>query len=418
MEPEVWTDRMLAALDNGVKGGRWYSLMDKVHARRTLEAAWQRVRSNAGAAGVDEQSVARFARDAQRYLDELSEALRRGSYRPQAVRRTYIPKAGGGRRPLGIPTVTDRVVQTALKLVLEPIFEREFCAWSYGFRPGCSAKDALRAVDGHLQEGATWVVDADLQSYFDTIPHDRLLGRLRERISDSRVLALIERYLQQGVMDGLSEWTPTRGTPQGAVLSPLLANVYLHEMDRTLGDRYRLVRYADDFVVLCTSEAEARDVLMAVQQWTCDNALVLHPDKTRLGDCRNPGEGFEFLGYRFEAGRRYVRRKSHRAIKDRIRQRTPRTRGNSIQQIVADLNPVLRGWFGYFQHAHPTTFGGLDGFVRRRLRAVLRRQQHRPGQGATHADHVRWPRRYFAELGLFTLATAHAQARRSRCGNT
>lgn len=418
VEPMVWTDRMLAALDNGVKGGRWYSLMDKVYAPATLRAAWRRVQANAGAAGVDGQSVERFAGQAERYLGELSEALRRGTYRPQPVRRVHIPKAGGGQRPLGIPVVKDRVVQGALKLVLEPIFERAFCPSSYGFRPGRSPKEALREVEGHLRAGYAWVVDADLERYFDTIPHERLLDRVRAYISDGRVLSLIERYLEQSVMDGLEEWTPIRGTPQGAVLSPLLANLYLHELDRMMEGRHRLVRFADDFVVLCASEAEAGAALETVTQWTRANGLALHPDKTRVGDCRVAGCGFDFLGYRFEAGRRYVRRKSERAIRDRIRERTRRTRGRSIKQIIAGLNPMLRGWFQYFQHAHPNTFRWLDGFVRRRLRAILRKQAKRPGRGATQADHQRWPNRYFAGLGLFTLKTAHAQARRSRCGNT
>jgi len=414
VEPEVWTDRMLAALDNGVKGGCWYSLMDKVHAKRTLEASWRRVRANAGAAGVDGESVKRFAANAERYLEELSTALREGRYQPQGVRRVYLPKPGGGQRPLGIPVVKDRIVQGALKLVLEPIFEREFCAWSYGFRPGRGAKDALREVDGLLKGGATWVVDADLKSYFDTIPHDRLMDRVRSRVRDGRVLKLIESYLKQEIMDGTQRWTPMQGSPQGAVLSPLLANLYLHEMDVELGERFRLVRYADDFVVLCTSEAEAQSALEAVQAWTQQNGLTLHPEKTHVGDARQPGQGFDFLGYRFEGGRRVVRRKSLNALCDRIRSKTRRSRGSSMKQIIADLNPMLRGWFAYFQHAHFWVFQRLDGMIRRRLRAIRRKQQKRPGRGSTHEDHRRWPNRYFAELGLFSLAAAHARASQSR----
>lgn len=414
VEPEVWTDRMLAALENGVKGGSWYSLMDKVHAKRTLEASWRRVQANAGAAGVDGVSVKRFAANAERYLEELSTALREGRYQPQGVRRVYLPKPGGGERPLGIPVVKDRIVQGALKRVLEPIFEREFCAWSYGFRPGRSAKDALREVNGLLQEGFTWVVDADLKSYFDTIPHDRLMERLRSRVRDGRVLKLIERYLKQEIMDGLERWTPTRGSPQGAVLSPLLANLYLHEMDVELGERFRLVRYADDFVVLCASEAEARAALDVIQGWTEENGLTLHPEKTHVGDARQPGQGFDFLGYRFEGGRRTVRRKSLQAIRGKIRSKTRRNRGNSMAQIVADLNPMLRGWFNYFQHAHFWVFERTDQLIRRRLRAIRRKQQKRPGRGQTYADHRRWPNRYFAELGLFSLAAAHRAARQSR----
>lgn len=405
---------MLAALENGVQGGCWYSLMDKVHAKRTLDASWRRVRANAGAAGVDGVSVKRFAAHAERYLEELSQALREGRYEPQGVRRVYLPKPGGGQRPLGIPVVKDRIVQGALKLVLEPIFESEFCAWSYGFRPGRSAKDALREVDGLLKEGFTWVVDADLKSYFDTIPHDRLLERVRSRIRDGRVLKLIERYLKQEILDGTERWTPTRGSPQGAVLSPLLANLYLHAMDVELGERYRLVRYADDFVVLCRDETAARAALDAVRSWTEANGLTLHPEKTHVGDARQPGQGFDFLGYRFEGGRRTVRRKSLAAIREKIRAKTRRSRGDSLEQIVADLNPMLRGWFNYFQHAQGRVFQDLDGLIRRRLRAIRRKQQKRPGQGRTHADHRQWPNRYFAELGLFSLTAAHAPASQSR----
>jgi len=418
VEPVVWTDPMLAALENGVKGGRWYSLMDKVCARRTLDASWKRVRRNKGAAGVDAVSVERFAAHAERYLDEVSEALRTGTYRPQGVRRVFIEKTGGGQRPLGIPTVKDRVVQGALKLVLEPIFEREFCSWSYGFRPGRSAKDALREVDGALKAGSTWVVDADLKSYFDTIPHERLMERVADRVSDGRVLKLIGVYLKQEIMGGLESWTPIQGTPQGAVLSPLLANLYLHEMDCLLGAQHHIVRYADDFVVLCATESEAGEALDKVAAWTEQAGLILHPDKTHVGDCREVGQGFEFLGYRFEAGHRTVRPKSLKSFKDRIRQRTRRTRGDSVKHIIEDINPMLRGWFGYFKHAHYWTFNTMDGFVRRRLRAVRRKQQKRPGQGHTFDDHQRWPNRYFAELGLFTLESAHRQASQSRCGNT
>lgn len=415
VDTTVWTERMLAALENGVTGGKWYSLMDKVYNRRVLEASWQRVRRNRGAAGVDRVSVERFAGQAEHYLEELSEALRTGTYRPQAVRRVEIPKGDGGVRPLGIPTVKDRVAQGALKAVLEPIFEREFRPSSYGFRPGRGCKDALRAVDRALREGFTWVVDADLARYFDSIPQAPLLARVAERVSDGRVLALIESYLGQDVLHGLERWTPTAGTPQGAVLSPLLANLYLHGLDEALEQAgHRLVRYADDFVVLCRSQAEAEAALARVRQWVEANGLRLHPEKTHVGNCLEPGQGFEFLGYRFEGGRRHVRRKSLQALKDRIRQRTRRTRAEALERIVADLNPMLRGWFEYFQHAHRWTFPRVDGFVRRRLRALLRKREKRPGFGRCSHDHRRWPNAFFAGLGLFTLTEAHRLARQSR----
>lgn len=416
VEPSVWTERMLDALVNGVTGGKWYSLWDKVCDRRTLEASWAAVARNQGAAGVDGVSVNRFAAQAERYLGEIEADLRAGSYRPEDVRRTYIPKAGGGQRPLGIPTVKDRIVQGALKRVLEPIFEWEFLDVSYGFRPGRSAKDALRTVDEWIKEGYTWVVDADLKSYFDTIPHAELMTKVARHISDGRVLDLISAYLGQGILEGLARWTPARGTPQGAVLSPLLANLYLHGLDRRMqAQGYRIARYADDFVILCTDELDARRALDQVQTWTQEHGLTLHPDKTQMGDCRQPGHGFDFLGYRFENGQRRVRAKSLHAIKDKIRAKTGRTRGESLTRIIADLNPVLKGWYGYFKHAYHPIFHILDGFLRRRLRALLRRQHRLHSRtGRSKADHGRWPNAFFAAQGLFTMTEAHALACQSR----
>ena len=414
VETAVWTERMLAALGNGVEGGKWYALMDKVYAPRTLWAAWKRVAANRGAAGVDRVSVKRFEAKAACYLRELETALRDGSYRPAPVRRTHIPK-GKETRPLGIPTVKDRVVQTALKLVLEPIYEKEFLPVSYGFRPQRGCKDALREVDRRLKAGYTWVVDADVASYFDTIPHSPLLACVKERVSDGRVLQLIQRFLEQDVLEGLHRWTPGAGTPQGAVLSPLLANLYLHSLDVALTRKGRaIVRYADDFVILCQSREEAEAALAEVADWMVQNGLALHPDKTRVGDCRIAGHGFEFLGYRFEGGRRYVRSKSLKALRDKIRQLTGRTRSGSLEGIIAELNPILQGWFGYFQHALRGTFRTIDSFVRRRLRAILRKREKRPGYGRTERDHRRWPNAFFAARGLFTLHEAYVLASQPR----
>jgi RNA-directed DNA polymerase len=415
MEASIWTDRMVSALDNGVKGGKWFSLIDKVIRPATLEIAWQRVARNKGAAGVDGQSVERFALHAERYLSELQASLADGSYRPQPVRRVEIPKADGKTRPLGIPTVKDRIVQAALKMVIEPIFEVQFRPGSYGFRPGRSCKDALREVDRLLKEGNTWVVDADLRSYFDTIPHERLMTLVEGSLSDGRVLTLIESFLHQEIMSGMARWQPTTGTPQGAVLSPLLANLYLHPLDLLMErNGYRMVRYADDFVILCATEAEARTALRQVTAWVTGNGLTLHPDKTRIGDSQQPGQGFDFLGYRFEAGRRFVRSESLKAFKDRVRQRTIRSRGDSLGRIIADLNPLLRGWFGYFKHARPRLFRRLDGFIRRRLRAILRKQERRPSMGRSEDDHRRWTNAFFADQGLFTLHAAFEAARDPR----
>ena len=415
VEASVWNERMLAALENGVKGGKWFSLIDKVYRAETLKVAWQKVAANGGAAGVDGQSVKQFAARAEMYLKELSIALERGTYRPMPVRRVEIAKGGGKHRPLGIPVVKDRIVQTALKSVLEPIFEREFLGMSYGFRPGRGCKDALREVERWLKEGYTFVVDADLRSYFDTIPHARLMERVKEHVSDGRVVELIEAFLQQDIIKDMERWTPTGGTPQGAVISPLLANIYMHALDCQMKQKgYRMVRYADDFVVLCRNAEQAQAALAEVTAWVEANGLSLNAEKTHVGDCRQEGQGFEFLGYRFEAGRRWVRRKSFKAVRDRIRIRTKRTRGDSLAKIIADLNPTLRGWFNYFKHAHPMTFSGMDGFVRRRLRAILRKQEKRPGIGRCRDDHQRWPNKFFATQGLFTMVTARELASQSR----
>jgi RNA-directed DNA polymerase len=415
VEASIWTERMLAALDNGVKGGKWFSLIDKVYNSRTLVAAWKKVAANNGAAGVDKISIKRFRLNAQVYLAELESALRDGTFEPSAVRRVLIPKDGKKMRPLGIPTVKDGIVQTALKMVLEPIFENDFLPMSYGFRPGRGCKDALREVDRLLKQGYTWVVDADVKSYFDSIPHDLLMECIEERISDGKVLHLIELFLKQEIMEGMKRWNPVSGTPQGAVLSPLLANVYLHQLDMVLCQHgFKMVRYADDWVVLCRKAKEAEMAMSRIQSWIANNGLQLSPEKTHVASSLQPENGFEFLGYRFEEGCRFVRKKSLKRFKDTIRLKTRRTRGDSIEQIISDLNPTIIGWFGYFKHAHHYTFSSLDGFIRRRLRAVLSKQQKRPDSGRTGKDHWLWPNAFFAERGLFTMHKAHVLARRSR----
>jgi len=406
---------MLAALDNGVKGGKWFSLIDKVYSEITLWLAWEQVQSNKGSAGIDQISVGRFEANASNYLHELHETLKEGTYKPQAVKRVYIPNAGGKRRPLGIPVVKDRIVQTAIKLVIEPIFENEFLESSYGFRPERGCKDALRQVEHLLKAGYVWVLDADLKSYFDTIPHNELMRHLESKVSDSKLLHLIESYLKQDIVDGLERWTPETGTPQGAVLSPLLANIYLHPLDQMLNQAgYQSVRYADDFVILCKSQQEAEIALVKVQEWVEEFRLELHPDKTHLGNCTQKGEGFEFLGYRFEAGRRYVRKKSLMSFRDKVRAKTKRNRPGSLKEIIDDLNPMLRGWFGYFKHAHRNTFKANDSFVRRRLRALILRRNKKKGWGMNINAHRKYPNTYFAKLELFTSHEAWAIACQSR----
>jgi RNA-directed DNA polymerase len=399
---------MLTALDEGVKGGVWFSLIDKVYAPRTLSAAWLRVKANDGAAGVDHVTVQMYERDIERHLAHLAEDLRTGRFRPQAIRRTWIDKPGSReRRPLGIPTVRDRIVQTALRVVLEPIFERDFAAQSYGFRPTRGCKDALRRVQHLLDTGYTWVVDADLRHYFDTIPQPALMTQVQRKVADGPVLALLEAFLTQPVMEALSAWTPNEGTPQGAVVSPLLANIYLDPLDHVMARAgVEMVRYADDFLLLCRSEADAQRALAAVATWTQAAELTLHPEKTRVVDATQRG-GFDFLGYHFERGMHWPRTKSLRKLKDRLRAKTRRTNGQSLASIIVDVNRTVHGWFGYFHHSHRTTFAPLDAWLRMRLRSILRRRAGRRGCGRGR-DHQRWPNAFFATHGLFCLTTAHA----------
>ena len=408
-ERSVWTDRMLTALETGVKGGSWFALVDKVFAERNLAAAARGVIANRGAAGVDHVTVTDFGNRLDDELPKLSRQLRDGSYRPQAVRRVYIPKPGSHEtRPLGIPSVRDRVVQAAVVNVIEPIFEREFAEQSYGFRPGRGCKDALRRVDGLLQAGYHFIVDADLKSYFDTIPHERLMTRVQQRIADGSVLRLVESFLKAGILDGMTEWTPESGAPQGAVLSPLLSNIYLNPLDHAMrAAGFEMVRYADDFVILCRTADEAARALEFVRQWVADNGLTLHPTKTKIVDVRS--DGFEFLGYRFVKHRRFPRRKSLAKFKDAIRAKTRRTSGDSLSFIVTNVNRTLRGWFAYFQHSWKTTFPDVDGWVRMRLRSILRKRAGRRGRGRG-LDHHRWPNAFFAEQRLYSLVAAHALA--------
>jgi RNA-directed DNA polymerase len=416
VEPCVWTERMLTALEEGVKGGKWFSLIDKVSAPRVLRWAFTKVKANGGAAGVDHQTIAMYEQQLEQLTGYLARTLKEGSYQPAAIRREWIPKPGSNeRRPLGIPTVRDRVVQKALLATIEPIFEREFAEQSYGFRPGRGCKDALRRVDQLLKSGYEWVVDADLKSYFDTIPHEQLLKRIEEKVADGRVLEIIRKYLQQGVLENMCYWQPEAGTPQGAVISPLLSNIYLDPLDQLMKTSgIEMVRYADDFLLLCRSEAAAQKALALVQQWTTEAGLTLHPVKTRIVDTTQPG-GFDFLGYHFELGQRRPRAKSLGKFKDTVRVKTKRAHGQSLQAIIANVNRSAQGWFGYFKHSHRYTFEPLDRLIRTRLRSILRKRSGRRGRGRG-ADHQRWSNAYFAEHGLFSFVAAHAQLRQSLTG--
>jgi RNA-directed DNA polymerase len=407
---------MLAALERGVKGNKWFSLIDKVWSERTLGLAWEKVKSKAGACGVDGITVERFSKDSHKRLLAVREHLKGGSYQPRPVKRVWIPKPGSAeKRPLGVPTVTDRVVQTALRMVIEPIFEKEFALRSYGFRPGRGCKDALRRVEELLNAGHTHAVEVDIRGYFDAIPHEGLMALVRERIADGRVLGLIEAFLKQGVMEG-TDWREAEdGTPQGGVVSPLLANVYLNPLDWLMaGAGLEMVRYADDMIVLCRNRDQARAALEELRNWMAGAELELHPDKTRVVDMNQAGSHFDFLGYRFARSRRgrlvrAVRPKSLRKLRESIKPRTRRANGRSMEAIVADLNRTLHGWFEYFKHAEAGVLGQVDGWVRGRLRSILRKRHRLKGRGRGR-DHQRWPNRYFTELGLFCLLDARESA--------
>jgi RNA-directed DNA polymerase len=407
---------MLTALEHGVKGGVWFSLIDKVYAERNLRAAFAKVKANRGGPGVDHQTIEMFQAHLGENLHRLSRQLREGTYRPQAIRRAWIPKPGGKEpRPLGIPTVRDRVAQAALRQVLEPIFEPDFAEHSYGFRPNRGCKDALRRVDALLKAGRTWVVDADLRSYFDTIPHGPLMDRVRTKVADGRVLALIQAYLKQEILETAGGWTPERGSPQGAVISPLLSNIYLDPLDHVMAESgIEMVRYADDFVLLCRSESEARAALERVRRWTLSAGLQLHPEKTRIVDATRRG-GFDFLGYHFERDRHWPSSKSTRKLREAIRPKTRRTNGHSLDALISNVNRTLVGWFAYFQHSPRSTFVRLDGWVRMRLRSILRKRAGRRGRGRG-LDHHRWPNAFFADRGLFSMTAAFDSACQSPPG--
>jgi len=404
VEQSVWTERMLSRLEQSEPTTVWFRLWDKVLAEANLQAAFWAVWRNGGAPGVDGQTVQQFDARAEPELAKLREELRTRRYRRQAARRVWIPKPGTTeKRPLGIPAVRDRTVEAATRNVLEPIFERDFAEHSYGFRPGRGCREAVARVEELLGQSHTWCVDADFKSYFDTIPHERLIELIGKRLVDGSVLALLEQFLKAGVLEELKGWQPTEcGTPQGAVISPLMANIYLNPLDHQVAERgWKMVRYADDFVVLCRTKEEAETVLAHLRQWTAMAGLTLHPTKTRIVNAAT--EGFDFLGWHFCGGKKWPRKKSLQKLQDKLRPLTRRTNGKSLSEIIAKVNPKLRGWRAYFRDSYRTGLSGPDGWLRRRLRAMLRKRQKRPGYGLSKADSRQWPNRWFAAQGLFSL---------------
>ena len=413
VEAEVWTERMLTALEQGVMGGKWHSLIDKVYALPNLRQAFARVKANHGAAGVDHVTVEEFERDLEANLEKLSQAL---------ADRVIDRKRCGGIGSTSWAARNNarwgfrRCATGWCRRRSERCWSRFSSGTSRRRATGSDRSGAARmrcaASIRCCKQGYSWVVDADLKSYFDTIPRPELMERVKAKVADGRVLKLLEAFLTQGVLEEMNLWTPEAGTPQGAVISPLLSNIYLDALDHEMaGKGIEMVRYADDFVVLCGTQGEAQQALEEVRRWTAQAGLTLHPVKTRIVDATQPG-GFDFLGYHFEQGCKWPRRKSERKFRDTIRAKTRRTHGQSLPATIVDLNRTLVGWFGYFQHSHKTTFATLDGWVRMRLRSILRRRRGGQGRGRG-ADHQRWPNAYFAERGLFSLVTAHATAGQS-----
>ena len=395
-----WQTKQGSSLSNR----KWYSLYDKVYALPNLERAWKKVRSNRGAGGIDRQTIASFERKKEQELLELQRLLREKRYRPHPLRRVYIPKANREQRPLGIPTIRDRVVQQALLNILEPIFEPLFHDHSYGFRPQRNTHQAIEQVRKALKEGKEWIVDVDIRKYFDTVNHELLLDAVNEEISDGSVLRLLRRFLESGVLENGVWMVTEEGTPQGGVISPLLANIYLNHFDWEMAKAgYEVIRYADDFVVLCASQDEAQQAYEAVKNIIEGQLhLQLHPEKTRIVQHK---EGtFDFVGFLVHQRYLWPRIKSLDKFKDRVRILTRRQQPKNVQEVIGELNYALRGFGNYFRAADVKgLFGRLDGWIRMRLRCFVEKKK------AVKHQNYRITNDLLASLGLVSLSNLKAE---------
>ena len=380
------------------KKKKYPSLIDKVWNWKNLNEAWRRVKQNRGSGGIDEVTIEVFDRNQEQNLSAIQRLLKQDRYEPNSVKRVYIPKPDGRQRPLGIPTIMDRIVQQALKNVIEPIFEAEFLNSSFGYRPGKSAKQAIEQIERVRNGGHEWVLDADIKAFFDMVNHEKLIDAVAERISDGRVLRLIRSFLEADIMEqGQGPMKNVIGTPQGGVISPLLANIYLHYFNEKMAELgYEVIRYADDVLVLCRSEEEAKEALLHVKEILVELELTLHPDKTKI---KNFSEGVDFLGFTVYKSHKVPRKEAIKKYKDAVRRATRRNLPINLEMVIQRLNPVVIGWGNYFKIANVNwLYMRLDSWTRMRLRAFKEKKK-------SYLSNCRITNEFMRNLGLKSLST-------------